>query len=34
MIPFTIGMMVGGTFGVMILCLVQINRDERWDEVS
>ena len=32
MIPFIIGMMFGGSFGVMIMCLVQINRDERIDD--
>ena len=32
MIPFMIGMMIGGSFGVMIMCLVQINRDERIDD--
>ena len=31
MIPFTVGLMVGGTFGVMIMCLVQVNRDDRAD---
>ena len=29
MISFIIGTMVGGTIGVMFMCLFQINRDER-----
>ena len=33
MISFIIGTMVGGFFGVVMMCLVQINRDEREDEV-
>lgn len=32
MISFIIGTMVGGFFGVVTMCLVQINRDEREDE--
>ena len=32
MIPFMIGLMTGGTFGVMIMCLVQVNRDDRLDD--
>ena len=32
MISFIIGTMVGGFFGVVMMCLVQINRDEREDE--
>ena len=32
MIPFMIGLMAGGTFGVMIMCLVQINRDDRMED--
>ena len=29
MISFIIGTMVGGVIGVVAMCLVQINRDER-----
>ena len=32
MIAFIIGTMVGGIIGVVTMCLVQINRDEREDE--
>jgi hypothetical protein len=32
MISFIIGTMVGGFFGVVMMCLVQINRDERENE--
>ena len=32
MISFIIGTMVGGVIGVVTMCLVQINRDEREDE--
>lgn len=32
MISFIIGTMVGGFIGVVAMCLVQINRDEREDE--
>jgi len=32
MIAFIIGAMVGGVIGVVTMCLVQINRDEREDE--
>lgn len=32
MISFIIGTMVGGFFGVVMMCLVQINSDEREDE--
>jgi len=32
MIAFIIGTMVGGVIGVVTMCLVQINRDEREDE--
>ena len=32
MISFIIGIMVGGIIGVVTMCLVQINRDEREDE--
>ena len=32
MIAFIIGSMVGGVIGVVTMCLVQINRDEREDE--
>ena len=34
MISFIIGTMVGGVIGVVTMCLVQINRDEREDEDS
>ena len=34
MISFIIGTMVGGVIGVVMMCLVQINRDEREDEDS
>ena len=34
MISFIIGTMVGGFIGVVMMCLVQINRDEREDEDS
>lgn len=32
MLAFIIGLMVGGFFGVVTMCLVQINRDEREDD--
>ena len=32
MISFIIGTMVGGFIGVVTMCLVQINRNEREDE--
>ena len=32
MISFITGTMVGGVIGVVTMCLVQINRDEREDE--
>lgn len=32
MIAFIVGTMVGGMYGVFIMCLLQISRDERWDE--
>ena len=32
MIAFIIGTMVGGVIGVVTMCLVQINSDEREDE--
>lgn len=32
MISFIIGTMVGSFIGVVTMCLVQINRDEREDE--
>ena len=32
MIAFIIGTMIGGVIGVVTMCLVQINRDEREDE--
>ena len=32
MIAFIIGTMVGGVIGVVTMCLIQINRDEREDE--
>ena len=32
MVSFIIGTMVGGFIGVVTMCLVQINRDEREDE--
>ena len=32
MIAFIIGTIVGGVIGVVTMCLVQINRDEREDE--
>ena len=34
MISFIIGTMVGGVIGVVTMCLLQINRDEREDEDS
>lgn len=32
MISFIIGTMVGGVIGIVAMCLVQINRDEREDD--
>lgn len=32
MISFIIGTMVGGVIGIVAMCLVQINREEREDE--
>ena len=32
MLNFIIGAMVGGTFGVFIMCLFQINKDRRNEE--
>lgn len=32
MIPFMIGLMIGGTVGVMIMCLIQVNRDDRMED--
>ncbi len=32
MISFFIGTMVGGLIGVVTMCLIQINRDDREDE--
>ena len=34
MIPFIIGLMVGGFVGVSTMCLFQINRDERRDDLD
>ena len=33
MITFIAGAMVGGTLGVVFMCMMQINRDERYDEL-
>ena len=32
MIPFMIGLMIGGTVGVMIMCMIQVNRDDRMED--
>ena len=32
MIAFIVGTMVGGMYGVFIMCLLQISRDDRWGE--
>ena len=33
MFSFLIGTMVGGSLGVVFMCVFQINRDERKDDV-
>ena len=33
MFSFLIGTMVGGSLGVVVMCVFQINRDERKDDV-
>ncbi len=32
MVGFVIGMIVGSIFGIALMCLLQINRNEREDE--
>ena len=32
MIPFMTGLMIGGTVGVMIMCMIQVNRDDRMED--
>ncbi len=34
MVPFIIGLMVGGFVGVSTMCLFQINRDEKRDDLD
>ena len=32
MIPFMTGLMIGGTVGVMSMCMIQVNRDDRMED--